>query len=102
LTPLSRAAIVRLKTIPKVADNPFIICGAIPGKPLAYLDAMWRRIRNETGFHDLRIHDLRRTVGSSLVRDCASLYLVGAVLNHKDQKLRLAMSIFRLRIGKRY
>jgi hypothetical protein len=72
--------------IPKSADNPHIICGEIPGKPLVYLDAMWRRIRKRTGFHDLRIHDLRRTVGSWLVRDGASLHLVGAVLNHKDQK----------------
>ena len=37
LTPLSRAAIARLKMIPKLQDNPFIICGAISGKPLAYL-----------------------------------------------------------------
>jgi integrase len=34
LTPLSRAAIARLKLIPKLKDNPYIICGAIPGKPL--------------------------------------------------------------------
>jgi integrase len=94
LTPLSRAAIARLKSIPKLRDNPFIICGAIPGKPLAYLDAMWRRIRAETGFHDLRIHDLRRTVGSWLVRDGASLHLVGAVLNHKDQKTTAGYAYF--------
>jgi hypothetical protein len=37
---LSRAAIARLTLIPKFKDNRFIICGAIPGKPLAYLDAM--------------------------------------------------------------
>jgi len=94
LTPLSRAAIARLKLIPKFNDNPFIICGAIPGKPLAYLDAMWRRIRLKTGFHDLRIHDLRRTVGSWLVRDGASLHLVGAVLNHKDQKTTAGYAYF--------
>src|SRR3984957_19957975 len=94
LTPLSRAAIARLNMIPKLTDNPYIICGAIPGKPLAYLDAMWRRIRKETGFHDLRIHDLRRTVGSWLVRDGASLHLVGAVLNHRDQKTTAGYAYF--------
>lgn len=94
LTPLSRAAISRLKMIPRLKENPFIICGAIPGKPLAYLDAMWRRIRAETGFSDLRIHDLRRTVGSWLVRDGASLHLVGAVLNHKDQKTTAGYAYF--------
>jgi integrase len=94
LMPLSRAAITRLKLIPRLKDNPYIICGAIPGKPLAYLDAMWRRVRKETGFHDLRIHDLRRTVGSWLVRDGASLHLVGAVLNHKDQKTTAGYAYF--------
>jgi integrase len=94
LTPLSRAAIERLGLIPKSPDNPYIICGEIPGQPLVYLDAMWRRIRNRTGLHDLRIHDLRRTVGSWLVRDGASLHLVGAVLNHKDQKTTAGYAYF--------
>jgi integrase len=55
---------------------------------------MWRRIRKETGFQDLRIHDLRRTVGSWLVRDGASLHLVGAVLNHKDQTTTAGYAYF--------
>jgi hypothetical protein len=59
-----------------------------------YLDAMWRRIRKKTGFYDLRIHDLRRTIGSWLVRDDASLHLVGAVLNHKDQKTTAGYAYF--------
>ena len=80
--------------IPRLKDNPYIICGAIPGKPLAYIDKMWRRVRKETGFKDLRIHDLRRTVGSWLVRDGASLHLVGAVLNHKDQKTTAGYAYF--------
>ena len=94
LTPLSRAAITRLKMIPLLKGNPYIICGAIPGKPLAYIDKMWRRVRKETGFKDLRIHDLRRTVGSWPVRDGASLHLVGAVLNHKDQKTTAGYAYF--------
>ena len=94
LAPLSRAAITRLKMVHRLKDNPYIICGAIPGKPLAYIDKMWRRVRAETGFKDLRIHDLRRTVGSWLVRDGASLHLVGAVLNHKDQKTTAGYAYF--------
>ena len=49
---------------------------------------------SETGFHDLRIHDLRRTVESWLVRDGASLHLVGVVLNHKDQKTTASYAYF--------
>jgi hypothetical protein len=70
------------------------VCSYRPKAPLVYLDAMWRRIRKRTGFHDLRIHDLRRTVGSWLVRDGASLHLVGAVLNHKDQKTTAGYAFF--------
>ena len=33
LTPLSRAAIARLKIIPRLQDNPYIICGALPANP---------------------------------------------------------------------
>src|ERR1017187_7717590 len=55
---------------------------------------MWRRVRAETGFKDLRIHDLRRTVGSWLVRDGASLHLVGAVLNHRDQTTTAGYAYF--------
>jgi integrase len=94
LTPLGRAAITRLKLIPRLHDNPYIICGELPGKPLAYIDKMWRRVREETGFKDLRIHDLRRTVGSWLVRDGASLHLVGAVLNHKNQTTTAGYAYF--------
>jgi|HubBroStandDraft_1064217.scaffolds.fasta_scaffold01793_15 integrase len=94
LAPLSRAAIARLNMISRPDDNPYIIRGDIPGEPLVYLDAMWRRIRKKTGYHDLRIHDLRRTVGSWLVRDGASLHLVGAVLNHKDQKTTAGYAYF--------
>ena len=94
LTPLGRAAIARLKMIPRLHDNPYIICGELPGKPLAYIDRMWRRVREETGFKDLRIHDLRRTVGSWLVRDGASLHLVGAVLNHKNQATTAGYAYF--------
>ena len=52
------------------------------------------RIRTAAGLSDLRIHDLRRTVGSWLVRDGASLHLVGSVLNHKDQKTTAGYAYF--------
>jgi len=46
------------------------------------------------GLQDLRIHDLRGTVGSWLVRDGASLHLVGSALNHKDQKTTAGYAYF--------
>lgn len=94
LAPLSHAAIARLKVVPRMQDNPYIICGRKAGQPLVNLNDAWNRIRAAAGLHDLRIHDLRRTVGSWLVRDGASLHLVGSVLNHKDQKTTAGYAYF--------
>jgi integrase len=94
LAPLSHAAIARLKLVPRMQDNPYIICGRRSGQPLVNLNDAWNRIRATAGLDDLRIHDLRRTVGSWLVRDGASLHLVGSVLNHKDQKTTAGYAYF--------
>jgi hypothetical protein len=61
---------------------------------LVNLNDAWSRIRKAAGLNDLRIHDLRRTVGSWLVRDGASLHLVGSLLNHKDQKTTAGYAYF--------
>ena len=92
--PLSHAAISRLKVVPQLQDNPYIICGRKAGQHLVNLNDAWGRIRKAAGLNDLRIHDLRRTVGSWLVRDGASLHLVGSVLNHKDQKTTAGYAYF--------
>jgi integrase len=94
LAPLSHAAITRLKRIPKLQGNEHIICGQIPGQPLAYIDSAWHRILKRAALNDLRIHDLRRTVASWLVQDGASLHLVGSVLNHKDPKTTAGYAYF--------
>ena len=94
LAPLSHAAISRLKVVPQMQDNPYIICGRKAGHHLVNLTDAWSRIRKVAGLNDLRIHDLRRTVGSWLVRDGASLHLVGSVLNHKDQKTTAGYAYF--------
>ena len=44
----------------------------------------WDRIRVKSGIHDVRFHDLRRTVGSWLAGSGESLHLIGKVLNHRD------------------
>lgn len=94
LTPLSDAAIERLRMIPRLAGNEHIVCGAKPGAHLAYLSSAWRRIRKAAGLPDLRLHDLRRTVGSWLVQGGESLHLVGQVLNHKDTKTTAGYAYF--------
>ena len=94
LAPLSDAAIERLRMIPRLAGNEHIICGAKAGSHLTYLSSAWRRIRKVAGLEDLRLHDLRRTVGSWLVQSGESLHLVGQVLNHKDTKTTAGYAYF--------
>ncbi|SFL02935.1 Site-specific recombinase XerD [Nitrosomonas aestuarii] len=45
----------------------------------------WERILNRAGIKDLRIHDLRRTLGSWQAKTGASLAIIGKSLNHKNQ-----------------
>ncbi len=45
----------------------------------------WKRILARAGIEDLRIHDLRRTLGSWQAKTGASLTIIGKSLNHKNQ-----------------
>lgn len=44
----------------------------------------WARILARSGLEDLRIHDLRRTLGSWQAKTGASLLIIGKTLNHKS------------------
>ena len=44
----------------------------------------WKRVLERAGIADLRIHDLRRTLGSWQAKTGASLAIVGKSLNHKS------------------
>lgn len=45
----------------------------------------WDRILKSAGIQNLRIHDLRRTLGSWQAKTGASLAIIGKSLNHKNQ-----------------
>lgn len=45
----------------------------------------WQRVLKRSGIDDLRIHDLRRTLGSWQAKTGASLAIIGKSLNHKNQ-----------------
>lgn len=45
----------------------------------------WKRILERAGIGNLRIHDLRRTLGSWQAKTGASLAIIGKSLNHKNQ-----------------
>ena len=94
LAALSDAALARLKTIPRIDNNPYIICGQKLGHPLTSLGPPLRRVVARAGLESLRVHDLRRTVGSWLAQSGVSLHLIGDILNHLDLKTTLGYAYF--------
>lgn len=85
--PLSDAAMAVLADLPRLLGNDYVIPSPrLPGRPWNpdELTKKWREVRRRAGIEDVRLHDLRRTVGSWLAMSGASLSLVGAVLNHKS------------------
>lgn len=94
LTPLSDAAITRLKLIPQISNNPHIICGQKRGGHLTDLGGALKRVLRRAAIENVRVHDLRRTVGSWLAQDGRSLHLIGDVLNHRDPKTTAGYAYF--------
>lgn len=82
--PLSAPALELLEGLPRVDGNPHIFPGKRSGSPLVNIAKNWERVRKAAKLQDVRLHDLRRTVGSWLAQSGKSLHLVGRVLNHSD------------------
>jgi len=61
---------------------------------LVNISKPWERIRKAAGLEDVRLHDLRRTVGSWLAQSGNSLHLIGKVLNHSNQSTTAIYSRF--------
>jgi integrase len=74
-----------LRDLPRLENNPYILPGHIHGRSLVNINKPWTRIRKAAGVEDVRLHDLRRTVGSWLAQAGNSLHLIGRVLNHSNQ-----------------
>ncbi len=84
--PLSRPAVEVLKQLhaQRIEDNPHVLVGRMEGESIVNIDKGWRRIRAAAKLDDVRLHDLRRTVGSWLAQDGHSLIVIGRVLGHSN------------------
>jgi integrase len=81
---LSDAALEVLAHIPRLPDNPYVICGEKRGAHLVNLQKAWRRIRRMAGLDDVRIHDLRHSFASVAAAQGMSLPVIGALLGHSQ------------------
>ena len=84
IVPMPRPALAMIQQLPRLENNPFVFCGRWGKSHLVNVSKPWRRIRKEAGLDDVRIHDLRRTLGSWLVAAGASLPLIGKALGHSQ------------------
>lgn len=75
-------ALALLQHVPRVVGNPYVFVGKKPGHHLVNITKPWMRVRKAAAVEDVRLHDLRRTVGSWLAQAGNSLPLIGKVLNH--------------------
>lgn len=76
-----------LKGMTKVKGSPWVLPSRDDAKrPLskAAIEAAWQRIRTTAGLADVRLHDLRHTVGTYAGQTGANAFLVRDLLRHKN------------------
>lgn len=86
VVPLGQDAVRLLATLPRVAENPFVLPGSKPGTHLTGLQKAWELVRRHAGLPDVRLHDLRHSFASVAVEGGESLYIVGKMLGHKQAR----------------
>lgn len=82
---LSPEAMEVLRARKPAEDTKFVFPGVGKAGHLVEPKKGWQRILERAGIADLRIHDLRRTLGSWQAKTGASMAIIGKSLNHKNQ-----------------
>ncbi len=68
------------------SESPYVFEGSGTSGHLADPKKAWARILKEAGIDNLRIHDLRRTLGSYQAATGANGYIIGKSLGHRSQQ----------------
>ena len=75
------------------------------------IKGQWERVRERAGLEDVRLHDLRRTVGSWLAQQGTPIQVIGQILNHShpavtavyarlaDKQSKRAMDVLGAKMG---
>ncbi len=79
---LSAPALDVLSNLPRLENNPHVICGDKAGAHLVNIQKPWRRIRDRAELENLRLHDLRHSFASMAASGGLSLQMIGALLGH--------------------
>ncbi len=87
--PLSPPALALLLSIKDTGPIERYVFQSSEGKPMPDLKRPWEWLRRETGFAELRIHDLRHTFASILISQGESLEVIGKLLGHAQYQTTL-------------
>lgn len=85
--PLTNPALAALQR--RKSENPesaFVFPGKGKTGHLSSVKRAWTRVLTHSGIENLRIHDLRRTVGSYMAIAGESQYVIGKTLGHRDPR----------------
>lgn len=84
LLPLPGPVLQALRALKRLHGNPHVFPSHGKSGHLTDLSRAWARICERAKIRDLRIHDVRRTLGSWLAIAGASLPMIGKILNHSQ------------------
>lgn len=82
--PLPPDAVGLLRSLPSLGKSEFVFPGVGKAGHMMEPKKAWDRIRTAAKIPDVRVHDLRRTLGSRLAMSGESLHLIAKVLNHSQ------------------
>ena len=81
---LSPQAMAVIDALPEVPDNPYLIPGKRPGRPMINPYKPWKRLMALAEIEGATFHDLRRTYASRGLGTGMSLEQIGALLGHSQ------------------
>ncbi len=83
--PLTQPALTILhRRLKARAGEPWVFPSAIGDGPIVGLPKAWARILKRGNLSNLRIHDIRRSVGTALARGGASPHIIATGLGHRS------------------
>jgi integrase len=86
VVPVGTPVVELLKSIPKLQSNPYVFPADRGSGHYVGIQKLWDKFRKMAAIEDVRLHDLRRTFGSTAALQGQSLLTIGKVLGHADPK----------------
>lgn len=84
--PLGAPALELLAGLPRVEGNPHVFPSTTGKGHLVGIQKIWSPIRAKVGLGDVRLHDLRHSFASVGASGGDSLYVIGKLLGHNQQR----------------